>query len=267
MKIEDVMRRFPLSVNVDDDLVRARELMVWMGIRHLPVMSGGKLVGILSERDVAAHLAAHTNGCPVERAMHSPVQTAAPTDSITEAAGRMAEYKIGCLPVTDKGTLVGLVTSTDILNAQVRKAMAPSPPVPTPPLVRDVMTRDPQTVHPDDHLLDAAGRMQAAGVRHLPVVNGNGEVIGMLSDRDVRSAVGDPRRALRSEGEIKLELMQVRDVMSSPAITVREDESCADVARHFANLRVGSVPVLDHSGALVGILSYIDIVRVLAEPS
>lgn len=269
MKIREVMKRFPATVHADDDLALARDYMVWMGIRHLPVVDDGKLVGLLTELDIATYQAQLGQGPrggydhPVERAMQSQAQTATPDDSVTEAMARMAQYKIDCLPITELGKLVGIVTVTDILAAQVQEAMAPTPSA--GPTVAEAMTRDPQVVHPDDHITDAAARMQTHGIRHLPVIDGDGTIIGMLSDRDVRTAVGDPRRMLEEPPPVRIAELRVRDAMSAPVITARPDELCTDVARYFTDLAASAVPVVDDDEKLVGIVSYIDILRVLAQ--
>lgn len=269
MKIRELMKRSPTTIHVDDDLTTARDLMVWMGIRHLPVLDSGKLVGILSDSDVAAFQARtgagprSLSGHPAEEAMHTPVETATPDDSVDEAAARMAARKISCLPVIDGDDLIGIITSTDILANQVR--MTPAEESRHGPVVADAMTPDPQVVRAGDHVLDAAGRMQAMGIRHLPVIDGDGKVIGMLSDRDVRMAVGSPARVVGGQtAEVQLELLQVRDVMTVPALTVRPDERCSQVARLFADMHLGAVPVVDDEGKILGICSYIDILRALA---
>lgn len=128
--------------------------------------------------------------------------------------------------------------------------------------VADVMTRDPLTCHPDDHLLDAAARMQQHRVRHLPVVDGDDRVIGMLADRDIRTAVGDPDRWM-DDVTPGLEELRVSAAMSSPAITVTPDAPVTAVARRLVELEVGALPVIDRDGHLAGIVSYIDILRAL----
>jgi CBS domain-containing protein len=270
MKVKELMKRSPVTVQVDDDLTTARDLMVWMGIRYLPVLDGGRLIGILSESDVAAFQArtgtsARTmSGHPVEQAMRTPVETATSEESVDQAAQRMATRKIACLPVVDGDDLVGMLTSADILTGQVRMTPA-NDALPAGPTVAEAMTRDPQVVHSGDHLLDAAGRMQAMSIRHLPVIDGEGKVIGMLSDSDVRTAVGNPQRVVGGQAaKVQLELLRVRDVMSSPALTVRPDERCAEVARYFADTRIGAMPVVDADNRILGICSYIDVLRALS---
>jgi CBS domain-containing protein len=194
--------------------------------------------------------------------MQASPQTAGPGDSVTEAAARMADARIGCLPITSRGELVGIVTTTDILAALVHDAMEPAPV--EGPVVADLMTRDPITVHRDDHLLDAAARMRNAGIRHLPVIDAELHVIGMLSDRDLRTVIGDPSRALEAGRTTRVDDLRVADAMSSPVTTTAMDARGAEVARYFIDHSISAVPVVDDDDRLVGIVSYIDILRVMA---
>lgn len=267
MKLREIMKRQPLTVEPDDSLGIATDLFVWTGSRHLPVVADGRCVGILSERDMLRYRAesgdADWRDQPIERAMSAPSQTAHPDDSLTEAVSRLAHDRIGCLPITDKGELVGLVTVTDLLAAEVQRAM--SPRTETGPTVADCMTRSPATVKPGDSLLDAAGRMQSLQVRHLPVVDGDGDVVGMLSDRDVRVAIGDPALALEPGAErARIEGLRVSAAMSQEVFSVSPRARASEVARHFAALSVSAVAVESDAGELVGVLSYIDLLRVLA---
>lgn len=273
MKLSDIMNRYPQTIAADDSLTLARDILLWGGFRHLPVVERqtGKLVGVLSERDVARRQVRTGDNVfrkpseSVAEAMTANPHTAGPQDAVTEAAARMSDERIGCLPITEKGKLVGLVTTTDILAAEVRAAMEPSSQPSAGPTVGDVMTTDPETAHPDDHLLDAAARMQQLRVRHLPVVDGESHVIGMLSDRDIRAAIGDPARAFQPDDNSSVQTFRVRDAMTSPAVTATADQSCAAMARDFATLRGGAVPVVDSGGTLVGMLSYVDLLRAFAE--
>lgn len=270
MQVRDIMKQFPSTARVDDTLEFARDLMVWRGARYLPVLQDKRLVGVLAERDVVAYQARIGAGehggltHPVGRAMTTEVHTAVPEEPVDDAAARMAEHKIGCLPVVEREEVIGLLTVSDILAAQVRELAAPAPK--GGPTVADAMTPNPLTAHADDHLLDAALRMQSNHIRHLPVIDGDGSIVGMLSDRDVRSAVGDPRR-LAESGEAappSLELLRVGQVMSSPAITVRVDEHLGDAARYFVGISASAMPVVDANHRLVGILSYIDLLSAFA---
>ncbi len=133
MKIRDVMKPRPWTAHGDETMADAYRRMTHHGVRHLPVVDGDKLIGILTERDVMAFRAGVGESedwwrAPVARAMSRPPQTANPDDSVTEVAGRLAAAKIGALPVVERGHLIGLVTAADILGAEVHRSMQPAPP-------------------------------------------------------------------------------------------------------------------------------------------
>ncbi|MCX5743300.1 MAG: CBS domain-containing protein [Proteobacteria bacterium] len=129
MKVKDIMRREPRSIEVTASLGAAHELMHEHRIRHLPVLQGGRLIGVLSERDILgfrAHLGFTGDWKQglVSGAMTRSPQTAGPEDSLTEIAGRLAEARIGCLPIVEHGALIGIVTLSDVLAGEVRNAMS-----------------------------------------------------------------------------------------------------------------------------------------------
>jgi len=127
---------------------------------------------------------------------------------------------------------------------------------------RMMMTRVPATAAADDLLLDAAARMADRNVRHLPVVDGEQHVVGMLSDRDVRTLVGDAARPLRpTDGVVRMQSLRVADAMTRDAFVVHEDAPFADVVKVFTDQRVGAIPVVDGAARLVGIISYVDVFR------
>ncbi len=128
MKLREIMRASPQTVVETTRLGEAQRLMSTLGIRHLPVVSDGRLCGILSSRDILAYRATTAFRedwwrAPVSAAMIRSPQTANPEDSLTEAAGRLARSRIGALPVVERGLLIGIVTVTDVLDAEVRVAM------------------------------------------------------------------------------------------------------------------------------------------------
>lgn len=264
MKLREVMIRFPETVSPSDTLIHARDRMVWGGMRHLPVLKGDKLVGVISDRDIAKHQARTGESLfssprdTVEMAMTSPAQTASPDDTVIAAMARLASDKIGCLPITESSKLVGLVTVTDLLVAEVR---AHTEVEETGPTVADIMTRNPVITRAGERLISAAAKMNQSHVRHLPVVDDDGAVIGILSDRDVRAAIGDPV----GPHAAGVQEFLVRAAMTSPALTVSPDRLVADVGRMFAGLGAGAFPVVDLDGKPLGIVSYVDVLRVYVE--
>ena len=116
MIVGNRMTKEPITVDPDDLLIRASHKMQAGGFRRLPVVSAGRLVGIVSERDLREHRGyfEHTkiNGVMTE----NPV-TVTPATTLEEAAQTLVERQIGGLPVVENGRLVGIITTSDILKA------------------------------------------------------------------------------------------------------------------------------------------------------
>ncbi len=271
MQVADIMRRVPITVTSDDDIGLVAERMAWAGIHHIPVLKDGRLVGLVSERDVAIHGARHGHkglNQTVDTVMRREPRTASPIETVPEIAARMAAEETDCYPVVHRGELVGIVTTTDLLLAHVEPAGTPEAPTAAPlraPLVGDAMTPNPVTVHADDYLLDAAATLQKRGVRHLPVIDGDRRVVGLLSESDVRAAIGNPARALASgSASIAAHLLRVGAAMTRAPATTTPEQSVHEVALQFVHHSATAVPVVEADGKLVGILSYVDLLRVLS---
>ena len=131
MLVEKRMKRDPVTVTPDDSFRHAMTLIRQKGIRHLPVVEGGRLVGIVTDRDIrqtspspATSLEIHELHYLLERVtireiMTKKVITVTADTPIEEAARLMLAHKIGGLPVLKDGILVGIITETDILQAFV----------------------------------------------------------------------------------------------------------------------------------------------------
>ena len=190
--------------------------------------------------------------------MHAPAQTAAPDDSLTEVAGRMAYAQIGAIPVVERGKLLGICTVTDVLEAEVRSAMEPS--AGSTETAADMMSPLPCKARPDMRLVEAVRLMAEHHIRHLPVVDRTGMIVGMLSELEVRTAVGEPMDYLHCPDH----LLRVEDAMSRSVVAVPMDRPLLTLARQFADSRLTAVPVIDPFGSVVGIVSYVDLLRGLA---
>ncbi len=120
----------------------------------------------------------------------------------------------------------------------------------------------PVTTKASDRLVDAVDRMERIGARHLPVVDGDGVVIGMLSDRDIRTVLGDVRRHLRAqEAIVRLNTLHVEDVMSHNPVCVGRGATLAQVAELLVGRKNGAIPVTDDAGRAIGIVSYVDVIE------
>lgn len=120
LTIRAFMTPLPHAVAVGQPLAAARELMREHQIRHLPVLHGGQLVGVLSERDAA--MIAALPGVDAERlvvgeAMTPDPHTISPDSSLEWVAAEMAQQKLGSLIVVEHGRVVGIFTTVDALRA------------------------------------------------------------------------------------------------------------------------------------------------------
>ena len=262
MKVGDIVRRDAVTVAEDDSLHLAGDIMAWSGTRYLPVVRGQALVGMLSERDILAYRVrtgerGDWRQAPVEVAMRSPPTTVDCDESLLEAAHRMAEHRVGSLPVVVGERLVGVISASDLLAVD----LATQREARTPATAEEAMTAVPETVRPGEGLVEAAARMSRRGARHLPVVDGDGAVIGMLSEQDVRDAIGDLTR-LGSDPRQRTGVASLRvgEVMTRPALIARRGQSVEEVAALFTSGDVSAVPVVDEAGRAIGMVSYVDLV-------
>jgi len=122
MLVKEMMCKPVTVIPIGATIGEADQILQSRGFRHLPVVDQGRLVGILTDRDIRF---ATSSLCPAPRsgadsvtlAMSSPPLTADPLDPVEDAARIMREHKIGCLPVLDGGELVGILTGMDLLDA------------------------------------------------------------------------------------------------------------------------------------------------------
>jgi CBS domain-containing protein len=132
MKVKEVMVKEVATLDVNDELSLANDIMRLGRIRHLPVVDGNRLAGIVSERDLFRTSLAQALGYGKEASrdmmkklrikdiMVQPVVTVSPETQLCEATRLMVDLKIGCLPVVEGERLVGLITETDILTQYLK---------------------------------------------------------------------------------------------------------------------------------------------------
>jgi acetoin utilization protein AcuB len=129
VKVRELMTTTPLTVPVDTPVVEARRTMIEHRIRHLLVTDGGRLAGIVTDRDIRLNMPSPATSLSVWEinyllarmtvgsVMTKSVITVDPNRNVVEAARIMLDHKIGALPVVDGGTIIGIMTETDIMRA------------------------------------------------------------------------------------------------------------------------------------------------------
>ena len=122
MRVGDIMTKKVETISAGESLGAALERMRQRRIRHLVVMSGKKLAGIVSKRDLGA--LGREEG-RVEDVMSAPAVSATADMTVRKAANLLRGRSVGCLPVMEDGDLVGIVTTTDLLERIGRGAEHP----------------------------------------------------------------------------------------------------------------------------------------------
>jgi CBS domain-containing membrane protein len=132
MEVRRFMQRDVFSMREDDTLDVAQDVMRLGGIRHIPVLSGDRLVGIVSQRDLL-HAAASSllnlahdsqrewlGKVAVRDVMTTRVRTVTPDRPVADVVESLLTHRIGCLPVVENDRLVGIVSETDCLRYLAR---------------------------------------------------------------------------------------------------------------------------------------------------
>ncbi len=192
MIVGNRMTKEPITVEPADLSIRAAHKMQAGGFRRLPVVSDGKLVGIVSDRDLREHRG-HLEQDKINDIMTERPVTVTPATTIEAAAQIMLERQIGGLPVVADGRVVGMITTSDIMRAFI-EVMGAS---------RGGSTRIDFVLEGEAHSFNQATRI---------VAREGGEVLGVGTFREklgdspvcyLRLLAGNPEviaKALRSSG-------------------------------------------------------------------
>jgi CBS domain-containing protein len=267
MDVGRCMTPDPIVIAPDTSLDAALELMDDCVVRHLPVVDSGRLVGIVSDRDLLGATGYSVLGgrlmpppglTPVEEVMQTELVTVSPDEPIVAAAVEVIVRGIGCLPVVEHGQLRGIVTEMDLLGQYARVCREKRLVGEVDPPVSGVARPNAVVVAPTATLAQVEELCAAKGIRHLPVVQAD-ELVGILSDRDLRRARGAGLSATTP----------VEQLMTRTVLTVDPRTPLSRAAEMMIEHKVTSLPV--RTGASIGIVTSTDILdhatTVLRDPA
>jgi acetyl-CoA synthetase len=187
--VAEVMRREVVAVDASTPYHEALKLLAQKRIRHLVVLRGGELAGVVSARDLLGeHLLIldeqvreALSRLRVRDYMKKPAVAASPKDSIRAVAKLMSEKNVGLVVLMEDGKLYGVVSEYDVVNALRNGKSLDSP-------ADSIATTSVVTIPADAPLSTAAELMTENRIRHLVVLEG-GKVVGVISLRDIISAI------------------------------------------------------------------------------
>ncbi|MFC1654832.1 CBS domain-containing protein [Myxococcota bacterium] len=132
LKVRDIMSTDLVTLKEDDDLGLAENVMRFGRIRHLPVVTNGKLVGLVTHRDILRAQVSSLADLPLEdrnelklsiparEIMKKDIETISPDETVLDAAKILKENKYGCLPVVNNRKLIGIITEADFIDLVIR---------------------------------------------------------------------------------------------------------------------------------------------------
>ena len=272
MNISEIMTREVVSAQPNCPLDDAIKLFEAHRFRHLPVIEDSRLVGIVSDRDIALatgwilsnYRATNDNSAPdrVSQVMTRDVHSLPAAAEASDAADLILEHRISALPILEEGVVVGLVSTSDLIRVATDRETSSDWRLREGALVDDWMSRDVKSVSPDTTMLDALDLCKLTGVRHLPVID-DGRLVGMISDRDLRFGLGQEIASdlvAQDEGRMEEVSVPITGLMTPQVTTVELGASLQVAAERMLSGGFSALPVVQ-GDELIGMLTQTDLLR------
>jgi CBS domain-containing protein len=275
-KVKDYMKSPVYGIERNEPIQRARNLMFKYDVGRLPVMDGGKLIGIVTKYDITNRLCQAApewrrrpiDMVPIHLVMTENPVTIYPDATMTQAAVLMLDNEVSGLPVERDGTIVGMITSRDIqryFSEQDIKAR-----------VGDLMTKDLVNVHRHHTIAHVLEQMNMQGVGRVLVYEDNKTPVGIITrsaltfsnmmgpkdemeTKDIKMTRKDSAAGRKQYRYIKEMPLVAEDIMNSPIITIGAETKAVDAAKIMVEKHVCGMPVLEN-GEIVGFFSTDEIV-------
>jgi CBS domain-containing protein len=250
-----------ITIDKDQNLSDALKLLRKNNVSRLPVVNNKELVGIISERDIAAKLGSSKyESMPASRlhissVMVKDVVTVPETMQLGDVAKLMLEKGIGSVPVMCEDKMVGIVSKADFVTLAVGIAFDKI-------TVREIMANDLIVVSPTERLVHARRQMMEGHVGRLPVVDDE-KLVGMLTSKDLMRAFIDFRKHVPEKYQkSQIKEVLIEDIMSSNPVFTSRDATISEVAKVMIETGYNGLPVVD-GNKVVGIITQTDILRLI----
>ncbi|MFX1597606.1 MAG: CBS domain-containing protein [Promethearchaeota archaeon] len=278
MKVEEIMTTDAKFAEVPGERAELLDLMNEHKVDGLPVVKKGtrKIVGMITKTDLLKKPSENQIALLMSR---NPI-TVPPDTSVTDVVRLLIDNGIRRIPVIDKDTCVGIVTVADIVWKAIPKMDLPNP-------IKSYVKRDVIAVWDGTPLPVAYTIMDLARTRVLHVLNGSGELCGIVSEVDMfshsevisKNKVSSMQATSEGTGwswdtedilyiakkELKLPQKPISEIMISDVITVVEQVTVSECAAKMKKFDIDQIPVLNAEGRLSGLIRDRDLLRVFLE--
>jgi len=282
MNLSTLVTSVVLTVGPDDSLDTAICQMEEHNFHHLPVVEHGRVVGMLSDRDLLLSVGwmlsrdravdhyTHVVSGPmlVRDVMSAPVLSVPVSATIAEAAGVLHERRIGAVPVLSGKRLVGLLSRSDLLKHASELALGDIHFGVLQEPIEKHMRASVSAAHVSDSIQTVVTMMHEKHLRHVPVL-GDDFVIGIVSDRDIRRAYGRERiedDLAQAQGQVYIGATAVAEIMSTDVVTAKPEAKLTDATEKMHLHHISALPVVKHN-RLVGIITDSDIIQLISKTS
>ncbi|MDD5503094.1 MAG: CBS domain-containing protein [Candidatus Thermoplasmatota archaeon] len=257
MKVEDIMAREVISLDKDDELESALEI-IKKGYTKIPVLDEGKFVGLVTDGEIAEKLGSIRtrnvllSKLHVSSVMVKDVPTVSPNLPVEDILKTVGLPGPTMLPVIYNKKLVGVVTKADLLPYV--KSTAP---------VEWIMTNNAKCVAEDDRIIHARRMMVEGDIQRLPV-HREGKLVGIISESEIALALALFKKTVPvTHQAARIKELVVGDFMRKDVISAPIGMPIKWAAELMLKQGVGCLPVVDPAGKIVGILSRTDVVRTI----
>ncbi|MCA1553729.1 MAG: CBS domain-containing protein, partial [Chloroflexi bacterium] len=273
MKVEEVMSKPVAMIAHDASVSDALARMAERGISSILVLpaAGTRVYGIVTMRDIVGKVVERNrkpDDLRVAEIMSTPLYTVAPHVTLPQCAARMVDLGVRRLTVTHDEKPVGIISDTDIFRAVEGRRVSPLDRVPTHTLApirhvtkshvhtaADVMGREAVYIADEATVSEALALMESQDVLSLLVRLRDGE-LGIVTQRDIISKVVAQER--------DPDQLRVREITSSPIITVAPSTSIAECSRIMIERNIRRLPV-EEGGEIIGVVRDTDIFQAVEE--
>jgi len=276
MLVKEIMAKDIISVHVPGNRANALEIMRKKKVSGLPVVKNGtnQLVGVLTRTD----LVENPDEEQIALIMTRDIITATPDDSVKTVAEKMIKNNIRRIPIVEEGSLVGLVTASDLVNKALWKMEIQDP-------AEDYMIQNIPTSWQGTPLNVAFEIMRYYRLKVLLGLNNDGKLTGILTETDfiAESEVVSERTvhntSVGTEGDkwswdsksvlyviknhLKFSDKTVKDVENTDLVIVTTKTSVQECANKMRQRNIEQIPVIDVEGDLVGLVRAVDLIKAI----
>jgi CBS domain-containing protein len=256
--VEEIMTRDVISIDKDEELIHAIDLMKKYLITKMPVTNDGKLVGALTDAGIADVMGSiKSRGLPASRlhassAMTKEIIAVPPGTPVKEVIQMAKKGETGLIHVVDEKKLLGVITNFDLLRFVESEI----------PL-EELMTKNVHALGVEDRIIHARRIMIDKKIERLPVLDG-GRLLGLVTETDVAFSLAKLRKEVSTAKQnAHIKELRVNDIMKTDLITTAKDVSAKKAAELMMNEKIGCLPVVSDDSKIHGIVTRTDLIKTI----